>query len=338
MKRLADFALIIFSLLSLLNAAATAARAEIYTSPDGHRFEVNLIPDKPEIIVGEPIYLSFEVKNLSDVDLGILDGGDYRNRLGRPLSFSIKAVRDDGSEVPVPEINISMGGLISYRKAPKNGKHTFRLFLPLWAPFTEPGNYKISCRKNLKINDYRKADFSGDTFEKMWSGGVPVNLETALKVLPKDYEKMGKVIKFREAQLKSSDTDEAVKALIFIEDKRIIDPLISVSGFNSAALLRLAHFDDEKAFQAITAQLYSNDRPIRFSAVEALSDSRHPRAAEYILKMKDDEDKMVRLRVMQFLGKTGTPETLKLLREMLLEERNKEWERYVKQYLEKEKE
>ena len=80
------FSIIIFSLVPAL------AKAEIYTTPDGENFEVNLIPDKTEIMLGEPLFLSFEVKNLSTVDLAFANGGDYRNRLGRPLNYQLKAI------------------------------------------------------------------------------------------------------------------------------------------------------------------------------------------------------------------------------------------------------
>jgi hypothetical protein len=141
----------------------STAQAEIYTTSDGHQFEVNLRPDKPEIMLGEPIYLSFEITNLSEVDLSFPEGGDYRNRLGRPESYQVKSVRTDGKAVPVPEIGMPFGGLIGTRKVAKNGgKTVIKLFLPLWSPFEETGEYHITCDKSLSLkqSNPNKSDFS----------------------------------------------------------------------------------------------------------------------------------------------------------------------------------
>ena len=55
---------------------------------DEKLIEVNLVPDKSTVMLGEPVYLSFVVENNSDHDLQVIVDGDYRNALGRPETFS----------------------------------------------------------------------------------------------------------------------------------------------------------------------------------------------------------------------------------------------------------
>jgi hypothetical protein len=119
-------------------------------SVNGALIEVSLQPDKPVIMLGEPIHLSFIVRNLSKTDLTFSEGGDYRNQLGRPESYDVRAVRSDGKLVSKPVL-FSRGGLVSGVKAPAGGAATRDLFLPHWAPFEETGIYTITCKRTLSF-------------------------------------------------------------------------------------------------------------------------------------------------------------------------------------------
>jgi HEAT repeat protein len=98
----------------------------------------------------------------------------------------------------------------------------------------------------------------------------------------------------------------------------------------------LAKFDDENSFNAIISQMNHPANSIRSDVAAALSASRNPKAFGYLMRLRDDADKFVRLAVMQGLGRKGTAESVKIVKEMLQEERNKELYEFVKFYLEKE--
>lgn len=335
----------LFYSLCLVFLLISAVKAEVYTTTDGYQFEVLLIPDKSEIMIGEPVYLSFEVRNLSEVDLSFPEGGDYRNRLGRPESYKIQATRIDGKEVPVPKIDMSFGGLVGqYRLKKNDGVKVFRLFLPLWSQFEEIGEYNISCSKYLGItNDEKKPEnlrFSS-------KDGITVAVKTKIKVVKKDAVKLGEIISYWGAELSNTSTwersHEALKALEYIDDERIETPLIKAVkdekdfGAKGSAIRLLAKFNGDDSFNAIISQFKHPTNSIRIDVVKALSVSQYLKAFDYLLKFKDDKDKFVRLAVMQALGRKGTPESIEIINEMLLEERNKELYEYVKPYLEKPK-
>jgi hypothetical protein len=320
----------------------STAQAEIYTTSDGHQFEVNLAPDKPEIMFGEPIYLSFEITNLSEVDLSFPEGGDYRNRLGRPESYQVKSVRTDGKAVPVPEIGMQFGGLIGTQKVAKNGgKTVIRLFLPLWSPFAEIGEYNITCDKYLYL---KQSNPSKNNFD--FQNGVQVSVKTKIKVVKKNNAQMAEIINFWGAEILNASTwergQEAFRILEHIGDKRVAAPMIKavMSGKDFAAkgevIKFLAKFDDENSFNAIISQMNHPANSIRSDVAAALSASRNPKAFGYLMRLRDDADKFVRLAVMQGLGRKGTAESVKIVKEMLQEERNKELYEFVKFYLEKE--
>ena len=59
--------------------------------------EITLVPDKAEILLGEPTSLSYIVRNLSREDRAIRLCGDYQNDLLRHSSFQVRAQPSEGS-------------------------------------------------------------------------------------------------------------------------------------------------------------------------------------------------------------------------------------------------
>src|SRR6267142_4415736 len=142
-------------LLTLIWTSPTSQCAgEIY-AVDAQQIGVKLVPDKPTIMIGEPIYLSFIVQNDSNQDLQVLVGGDYRNALGRPETFTVTVLREDGKHVPQPVAGPGFGGLVGPQKLASWGSYTFKLFLPHWATFEESGKYRIVAKRILNLRQYR---------------------------------------------------------------------------------------------------------------------------------------------------------------------------------------
>ena len=125
--------------------------AKLYSTDLG-KIEIALVPDKAVIMVGEPVSLSFTVRNLSDTDLQTIQGGDYRNRLGRPESYVITAFDPNGQTVPVLDAGPTMGGIEGPQKIPAKGIWTRRLFLPHWVKLSHVGEYTITCETKLKVS------------------------------------------------------------------------------------------------------------------------------------------------------------------------------------------
>jgi hypothetical protein len=298
--------------------------------------EVSLVLDKPEIMVGEPLFLSFQVQNRSDQDLQTVQGGDYRNRLGRPESYVVTVMDENGKALPVIDAGQSMGGITGPQKIPAKGTWVRRLFLPNWAKLTAAGDYTITCKTTLKISPHTPGRW--DWKEK--TTDLAVEVQAKFRVVPQDHQKMEVLIDRLGSTMlgKNSEvSDEATRSLSNIEDDRVI-PFFNKAmetknySLKFAALDALAKFKSDEALaglkkgmttqaadisntttEALAAQLASN---IRHAAGCALSQSPHPDAKKLLLSMWEDPYNGVRIDVLHALGKMETPESLEMLQKM----------------------
>ena len=115
------------------------------------RWAVRVEPEKKKVLLGEPLTLTFVVKNATNETRGLELGGDYRNKLGRPESFQVTVINNEAKQMPVPEVGSSKGG-VSYNVLLKpDGEATVQLKLSDWATITQPGNYRVILRRQLKL-------------------------------------------------------------------------------------------------------------------------------------------------------------------------------------------
>ena len=331
----------VFALSSLILTTCflfyTPAQGQTY-SVNGAQIEVSILPEKSVIMLGEPIHLSFIVRNLSGTDLCFSEGGDYRNRLGRPESYDVRAVRSDGKQVPKPEILIGMGGVIGGVKVPAGASATIQLFLPHWAPFEETGIYTITCKRTLGFLDLDA--------EGLRSNGISVPVQTSvqIEVVGSNHEKMGDIIEKLGAEMLGEDEEKAERAsrsLDYINDERTVPYFVKAidSDTNSlvlSSLRSLSKYSTDLAIEGIKKVMKASPKEmrrasnrqsaismaesVRLSAAIALKDSKHPDAFSLLLSMRKDSYWGVRLNVVHALGGLGTPEAIEILREMSKDE------------------
>ena len=328
------------------------AAGETYTV-NGWEIEVSLVPDKTEIMIGEPIYLSFGVHNHSEEDLQLIEGGDYRNRLGRPESYSITTIREDGKLVPNPDAGQSMGGQRGPQKIPAKDSFVRKLFLPNWARFEEHGEYLITCKRTLNISQYTpdRWDENEETFD------VDVEVSTKIKVNLPDKKKMVEVIVTLGNAMLGDDYDNserAARALAYVNDEGAIEYLVKAIdtrryGLKFTAIGALSKFNNDLALQGLKKAMTTKASDIasatthtvastladniRHTAACALAKSKHPEAISLLLSMWRDKAYGVRITVLHALGRMNSAESLSMLREMTYDENelvSREAERYLK--------
>lgn len=303
-----------FCLILFLFLLVSMAKAEVFTSVDGYKFEVNLKPQKTSIMLGEPTFIDFEIKNLSDVDLGVLWGGDYRNEFGRPDSFEVKVFDADLQIVPKPK-TMNFGGLSTFQKCPIGQIYLFRLYLPHWATIEKIGDYQIQIEKGLVVKKY---DLKNMRFDNL-PAEIPVKLVTKLNVIAADFAKMGEIIDTIGKDLIEGD-DTAENLAPFIKDVRIIKYLAQAIEKNYWLMHHLAKFNDDSALNAIVSRINDEDQEVRRNISVTLAMSVHPKASVYLLQMRNDKYYAIRLDVIHYLGKTKTAESTQILKEMLSDE------------------
>jgi hypothetical protein len=319
-----------FFLFLLSGSQVTGQTTKTY---EEQQIEIGLKPDEETIMLGEPVFLAFEVKNLLAQDLCLGVGGDYRNNLGRPDSFKVSVTGKDGKAVPQPEAK-GFGGFSGCAQIPANGNYVVKLFLPHWATFTETGSYTINVRRRMAFFNYQPKHTTFPDPDIVLQADVSAHINVA----PYDEERMGEVIRsLGEVMLDITNpaARDSAQALAHIGDRRAIKYFArALEQFGEAefadftekylissrAVSALAQFDDDSAIEALEAVMWSPSNDTRLDVASALVSSKHPKAIGLLLKMRNDSYWFVRLRVAQGLSKVKSADATALLREMLADE------------------
>ena len=326
---------ILLLILSILVIQTSRVTGETYTA-NGHKIQTRLVPDKTDVMLGEPIYVSFIVDNYSNEDLRVLVGSDYRDNLGRPESFTVSVLGEDKQRVPQPKVEVNMGGIVGPKRIPTTGNYMFRLFLPHWTTFQKVGNYTMVASRTLALSKHTEGEW--DSREKKTD--VKVQASTEIQVVPLDKVKMGKVIERFGNAMFNKDYDEsreARRALEYIQDERVIPYFIKALETNSydlkfSALRALSKFDNESAFLAlqkglatkaedidkVTTEKLANQLAynVRSVAAHALADSPHPEAIPYLLSRRGDASEGVRMTILHVLGEMTPKQAIPILQAM----------------------
>ncbi len=312
--------------LCFLFAIASGVSAQVNATDKDVPIQIRLTPDKKTIMLGEPLFFSFDVTNLSGERLGLEVGGDYRNRFGRPDSFMVSVIGADGKALPHLEV-IGMGGLVGWDPIEPGATYTVRLFLAHWAVIEQTGSYSIYVSRKMNFSSYASthADYRMD---------ASTNAE--FSVVPADDNKMGGVINsLGSVMLDDSDprAADSALALAHIQDKRTISyfaDAVRKFGESQAATLfdddyliasrsiaALATYDDDRAIEALRGGMNSQSEDIRWRVANALGDSSHRWARKLLLKMQDDYFWMVRVSVARCLKDVKTKEAQAALQKLL---------------------
>ncbi|HEX8247688.1 MAG TPA: HEAT repeat domain-containing protein [Pyrinomonadaceae bacterium] len=310
--------LIIFLFLLICNLRAAAQTTFTDT---GHKLEIQLKPDKKVIMLNEPAFLFFEIKNYSSEDLCVWQGGDYRNRLGRPNSFTVTVTKEDGRAVPQPEAFGNDGLGVDCVQIPAYGSHILKLFLPHWATFETPGFYTVNVQKRLAVQIYSiwKNERSMES-----SSRLQAETGTKFQVVAKDEKKLGEIIDSFGAvtlDVNNPEAADAALALAYINDKRVIPYFAqALEKFNKhkfdfeslkqlnisqRAIYALSKFNDRAALEALEAAMNSPSEDTRESIAVAFRNMSHPKVRNLLLKMLKDENVEVRKAARETLAKRG---------------------------------
>ncbi len=314
--------------LLLFNAVSVMAQVDAGASEVPVR--ITLRPDKETIMLGEPLFFSIDVMNLSGERLCLGVGGDYRNKFGRPESFKVSVTAEDGTAVPQPEA-IGLGGFVGCASIESGDTYTVRLFLSHWATITRTGSYHINVKRDMGFSNYENFDVR----KQKYSTKADVN--ATFTVVPADENKMGAIINsLGSVMLDASNPSapESARALAWIEDKRVISYLAEAarkfsdyefdlgpeSLISSTAIWVLGRYDDDRAIQALEAVMNSPSENTRLDVAGSFGESPHKSAIKLLLKMQDDSFWWVRKRVAQELNGVNTKESLAALHKFLKDE------------------
>ncbi len=273
---------------------------------EGFELEAGFTPDKAECILGEPIFITFSVKNLSQKAHGFFVGGDNRGSV-RHNRFHVTAVGADGEPVKDPYSYDNFGGQARDVILQPAENYAERLYLGFWCAFEKPGEYDVTCKRDLTSDGGGKYP------------SVPVIATFKLKIHPFDREKMRGVIADLGKKLREGDQQavyEATLGLAPINDEEVI-PHLAVSltqgDFQNKlpAVKAISRFSTGPAAEALTGALKDPDDAISRAAGEALrKNGMTDRAVDALLKELGDPESSVRAWAARALGYTGAERAL----------------------------
>lgn len=222
-----------------------------------HQLTAGFIPDSKEVILGEPLFVTFVISNREDRAFHF---SHVRNEI-----FSITA----SNAIGLPVKNIFLGfegnGFASKVTLPPSKDHRMRLFLNERCQFAQPGDYRVTCR----------CHFSHDL---SYSNAINQAITTTftLRINPANPGRISELIEtWGQSVLTNGPPEEAVKALSEFNDARTI-PYLAVLVTNRShvsylAVTALSRYTTEpKAFEALTLALKTCEDYVAETAGKAL--------------------------------------------------------------------
>ncbi|MCY1059757.1 hypothetical protein [Nannocystis sp. SCPEA4] len=280
----------------------TPGEAATYVDVLGRKLAVSLEPDRRTIRQDEPLYLSFQVQLVAGEPLILIEGGDYRNHLGRPESYVLAAIDlERGRSLPIRDAGPQLGGVIGGRRLSVDRPFTKRLLLAQWVRFDGAGAHRIVIDKQLRC---AVEPWTAESIRRP-AAEIGVQVTTTLEVLPPAPEALGSVIdELGRRTLSSGDTvwREAEQALATIEDVRVISHYVRLRqhpGERSfVALKRLCRHGTDEALDAL-GQALADPAYRSYEIVVGLGTNPHARALELLWSFRRDEAPNIRLAVLQ---------------------------------------
>ncbi len=318
-------------------------------STEGIKLEGSFSLPKERYFFGEPIEVTFAVKNQGDAVVKFPHGSDYRST-GRPDRFTIRAVDERGEAVRDPVKPGAIGGGLGGSRALQPGEtYTEKLLVNLWCAFPGPGKYAIRCQRTLNVRRM------GRSSKEVWSPfdfifpAIPV--ETTLNVtIDDDPAALAAYL----SGLTPTDTDGhlqlrslalAGNSAAFPFIVRLLDgpPEVQSMGVEwlshypadkvspiliehfprlapqprRQALSQLGLLDAAGAEPLIAAALRDKDPETRSGAVWLCSKRAYGSCTPVLLAMQNDADPLVRRYLCAALGTSGDRRAIPLLLKLL---------------------
>jgi HEAT repeat protein len=301
MKRLhLVFGLLLLTCLARSSGAEEGRRIKTYEA-SGVAIEAGFVPDETQIILGQPLFITFTVTTRSKKSYRFFVGGDNRGSV-RHNNFRITATDAHGKPVKDPYSYNNFGGFGKNVVLERGQNYSERLFLGHWCAFDRPGLYTVTCKRILK-----------DYGEKPRHEAVPVTSSFELTIVPFEAKQMRDVItglgkKLRDG--KEQDLCEASLALAAIADEQVIPHLalsLSRGDYQNKlpAIRGLAQFPSDAAADALLIALKDPDHAVRDAGGDALRKiERLDQALQSLLPDLRHKSPSVRARTAQALGTT----------------------------------
>jgi HEAT repeat protein len=282
--------------------------------------EAGFVPLKAELVLGEPLTVTFSVKNVGKKEFGYWFGGDYRGT-GRHDRFKITAHDANGLLLRDPKADENgnvrnLGGIMSIWTVKPGETKTHVLNLADFRAFEQPGAYTISCRFGIAPGK----DVSASDRE-----AVTVATTFRITLLPRTEDNVGRVLKeyVKQARTSSGETlNQTIAIICSFAQERAVPDLVAMAADGEqqrriAALGGLGRFTTDAAVQAALRALHDLAEPVRVAAASALGSMKTEAAVTGLLARLPAEKPAALAQMLPALGRTRSPRAFKPLVEAL---------------------
>jgi len=298
---------------TLLRPALTHADESTLTKAyiiKGHALTAGFIPDSTEVILGEPLFVTFVVSNRED---RAFEFSHVRTEI-----FSVTATNINGTPVKNVYHGMDGNGFASKVTLPPGKTHHMRLFLNERLQFEQQGDYHVACQCHF----WHDLSYSNATYQA-------ITTTFTLRVNPANPERISELIEtWGQSILTNGPPEEAVKALSEFNDARTI-PFLSVLVTNRShvsylAVTALSRYTTEpKAFDALTLALKTCEDYVAETAGKALRTAHQAdHAALEFLPDLTHREARIRIQTAKAISWTGSELALNPLCGLLTDSSN----------------
>ena len=278
---------------------------------------VDYIPERTEIVLGEPLYVTFSVTNKGFRPFYLETGGDFRMAI-RPGRFSFKAVDSSGvaAKDSYPDAH-NYGGPLFFPEIKPHSTYSEKLFLPLWIKFDHSGRYRVHAERSLQLytspNPLRPAAVTNSGTFDFYVTVLPANSN----LLGKRIQQLGEQTKIPEPAY------NAAWALAYIDDDRVIPYLVyCVETYKGDALYpAIEGLGRHPSAESARALIKLLDNPNYYygqhEVISALAKMKSSEAKGVLRESLNSPSAFTRSAVAKFLGQMSDRDSINSMKEHL---------------------
>ena len=278
-----------------------------FTGP-GYALTASFVPDTSEILLGQPLFVTFTIKNEHSAPFKFLTGGASRGSI-RDNNYQITARNSSGVEVEDPYGYSNYGGLGTFWTLAPGQTYSMRLFLPYWCRFKEAGDYIVTGATTFIDLEEKKHE------------PVTVQLSFNLRIM-RDAARLSAIVDELGRLIATDDYQklaEASMALAEIDSESVVPHLVAaltrgVFGNKLNAIRGLGRRSSPEAIAALTEALKDEDPTVRTAAMaELMLKNSHGEALRELLQQFSRAGGDERIRLIRALGATRSEAALQQL-------------------------
>jgi hypothetical protein len=303
--------ILLFVTLIVMPGSVVGADAAAQSTPTDQNFylkdygdsigkiRAGFIPNKAELVLGEPLEVTFLVENRGKLTFEFWFGGDYRGT-GRHDRFKIAVTNKNGDALPDPIARVwNFGGLTRPVRLAPGQSFTNVIDLAQFRVVDKPGIYTVSCC--FALDEHRGKEESPkpvvtSVFKLIILDRTPERVTEVLnELIAKAQSTIGQELRKTLALIARFGNEDAVPRLAQLAEKGAVE--LRVAGIGA-----LSAIPTEASLDVVLAYLKDPDPQIRVAAAGSLGAMQKPRGVDALLDALPKEKPPVAEALLLALG------------------------------------